>query len=232
MRWTTDRVARLAALLLLITACTTGPSASATATFSPTPAPSAPPSLASSAEPSAIGELEPGRPYDATEILTAMRTSPRPGGVPAELQTDAIAAAIADAIWTVDGEAWDTILIGASCGETCAVEVAGARGGAAGDDLWTFTVDTSDGSVRTDSVELRALPEELVEQLDLMARALLDETDLEGMRLTAATWEPPPDGDRYQLSYRSGGEEGSCGLEVEIDPRQREVVDQRSVGDC
>jgi hypothetical protein len=129
--------------------------------------------------------------------------------------------------------AWDTILVSASCGDpACLVEVAGARDGTDGDDLWTFTADPSDGSVQVDAAELRAIPEEVVEQLDLLARSLLDEADVEGMRLTATTWEPPPDGDRFDLSYRSGGEEGSCGLDVAIEPRQREIVDQRSVGDC
>jgi hypothetical protein len=223
VRWTTDRPAGLLALVLL-TACSQAPSPS------PSPSPSAVPS--SSAAPSSAA-AEPGQPYAAAEILEAMRTSPRPDGVPDELETDAIADAVADAIWTFDGEPWDTILIGGSCGEAeCLLEVSGARDGVDGDDLWTFTVDPAQGAVSLEGTELRAIPPEVVADLDRLARSLLDEADVAGMSLTTAAWEPPPDGDRYRMSYRSGGEEGSCGLDVVLGARQREIVDQRAVGDC
>ncbi|HEX7197446.1 MAG TPA: hypothetical protein VF364_11515, partial [Candidatus Limnocylindria bacterium] len=58
------------------------------------------------ASPKAFDLPEAGRPFDAEAILAAMRDSRRPGGVPDEMQTDAIAAAVADAIWTIDGEPW------------------------------------------------------------------------------------------------------------------------------
>lgn len=162
-----------------------------------------------------------------------MRTSPRPDGVPSELQTDAIAASIADAIWTIDGEPWDAILIGASCGaSSCLIEVAGTREGAAGDDVWTFE-RTSDGdvSVLTDAVQLHAIPESVVADLDRLARSLLV-AEVEGMTLTAATWQPPPDAGEFGLSYRSGGEEGSCGVDLVLDAVRGEIADQVSVGSC
>jgi hypothetical protein len=162
-----------------------------------------------------------------------MRTTPRPDGVPAELQTDAIAAAIAEAIWTVDGEAWDSIVAGGSCGESsCQLEVAGARSGTAGDDVWTFGVVPSTTTVTVESTELRAIPESLVEALDDLVRSLVAAADLEGMLITAATWQPPPAADRYTVAYRSGGEEGSCGLEVVVEPRSEQIVDRRSIGSC
>ncbi len=162
-----------------------------------------------------------------------MRTSPRPDGVPVELQTDAIAGSIADELWTLDGQPWDVILIGASCGDpSCVVEVAGSRDGAAGEDLWTFSVDPASGTVSVAGSVLGAIPEATVRELDMRARALLDRTELEGMSLAAAKWQPPPAAGRFELGYRSGGEEGSCGLDIILDPDAGEVVDQRPVGDC
>jgi hypothetical protein len=225
VRWKTDRLARRTALLLLLTtACSAPPTTTAT----PTPIQ---PSIVPSAEPS-VGP-EPGRPYAAADVLEAMRTSPRPDGVPAELQTDAIAGSIADELWTLDGRQWDVILIGASCGEpSCVVEVAGSRDGAAGEDLWTFGVDRASGAVSIADAVLGAIPEGSIRELDMRARALLDETELEGLSLAAATWQPPPAAGRFELSYRSGGEEGSCGLDVVLDADAGAIVDQRPVGDC
>ena len=190
------------------------------------------PSTSPSAESSGGSAVEAGQPYDAAAILEAMRTSPRPDGVPAELQTDAIAASIADAIWTIDGEPWDAILIGASCGASCLIEVAGTREGAAGDDVWTFE-QTSTGAAEllADGVQLHAIPENVVADLDRRARSLLG-ADVEGMTLTSATWQLPPHADEFALSYRSGGEEGSCGLDLVLDAARGEIADRVLVGSC
>ena len=161
-----------------------------------------------------------------------MASSPRPDGVPEELQTDAIAGAIAEAIWTFDGAPWDAIVIGGSCGGSCLVEVAGTRDGTPGDDVWAFAVVPASEQVAIESAELRAIPDELVEELDELARSLVAPADLEDMRLTAATWHPPPDTDRFTLIYRSGGEEGSCGLDLLIDADAAEILDQSSSGAC
>jgi hypothetical protein len=225
VRWTTDSLARWASLILLTAACS-APSPT-------TPLPTSQSSNTPSVEPSASVALEPGQPYDAAAILEAMRTSPRPDGVPDELQTDAIADAIAQTIWTIDGQPWEAILIDASCGpSSCLIEVAGTREGAAGDDVWTFS-RASDGEAAAvvDAVQLHAIPEHVVADLDRRARSLLG-PDAEGMTITAAAWQPPPDGHRFELSYRSGGEEGSCGLDVVLDTDRGEIADQRSVGSC
>ena len=222
---TTDRVARVGALLLLLTTACTSPSPSSGPADS-----QAPPSTSG---PSDGAAAEPGQPYDAGEILDAMRTSPRPDGVPDEVETDAIAGAIAEAIWTIDGATWDDIVIGGSCAaDACLVEVSGSRAGSSGDDLWAFAVVPSSGAVTVESTELSAIDDETVDDLDALARSLLEPADLEGMRLTAATWQPPPDADRFALSYRSGGEEGSCGLELVVDIEASEIVDERSIGGC
>lgn len=148
-----------------------------------------------------------------------MRTSRRPGGVPDQVETDAIAAAVAEAIWTYDGEPWTTMAIGGSCGAaTCLLEVAGTGSGAAGEDLWVFEVTPSTGAVTVTTAELRSLPDELIGELDeLMRNEILSPANFSPeWALTTVRWLPPPDDGRFVLSYRSGGEEGSCRADFTI----------------
>jgi hypothetical protein len=172
-----------------------------------------------SASESAAADLipEPGRPFDAQAILVAMRESRRPGGVPAELQTDEIAAAVADRVWTFDGEPWRDLVIGGSCGpETCTLEVAGRTEGALGEDLYVFSVTPSTEIVDLVSADLLGVPEDLLDDLDATARAGVEEP-LEGLSLLGVRWLPPPAAGQYVLAYRPGGEEGSCGMDVVLD---------------
>jgi hypothetical protein len=227
VRSPTERPAPLAALILLAAACTAAP------TPSPTPARSDAPASASpvaSGSPGGLALADPGRPYDGPAILEAMRTSPRPDGVPAEVQTDEIAAAIADAIWTFDGEAWQTLSVEGACAATCTVEIAGSRGVEAGEDLWSFLVDPGTERVTVDFTNLRALPDELVAALDGLARRISSDGALDELRITSAAWTPPPDADRYVLSYRSGGEEGSCAAEIVVDARRGALIDETYSG--
>jgi hypothetical protein len=181
---------------------------------------------AASASPSATPDLvpEPGRPFDAADVLVAMRESRRPGGVPAELQTDEIADAVAEQVWTFDGEPWTDLVIGGSCGpETCTLEVAGRPDGALGEDLYVFSVTPSTRTVVLVSADLLGVPENLLDDLDATARAGVDQP-LEGLSLLGVRWLPPPDAGQYALAYRPGGEEGSCGLDVVLDAASETVV--------
>lgn len=238
MRSPTDRFGRIAPLLaaILLAACTQ---------VSPSPEPSEPdetpepslattqPSASEEPSPSPSAAAGPGRPYDAADILEAMRTSPRPDGVPEALQTDAIASAIADEIWTIDGEPWDTFLIGATCGpDTCLVEVVGSRDDAEDDDAWTFGVDPDTGAVSVGATDLRALPSAMVADLDRLARSLVDDAPIGSMVLANVAWLPPAEANRFAMSYRTGGEEGSCGVDVVIDADEPRLVDQQTLGDC
>ena len=160
-----------------------------------------------------------------------MRESRRPGGVPDELETDAIAAAVAEHIYTFDGEPWPEIVAGGSCGpETCTLEVGGTPDGALGEDLYAFSVLPSTDAVELVSADLRGLPADLLEELDLMARRDLDDPG-SVVELQSASWLPPPDDGVFELAYRSGGEEGSCALNVTLDAVSEEVV-SREATDC
>ena len=157
-----------------------------------------------------------------------MRNSPRPDGVPESLQTQAVASAIAATAWTIDGAPWATIVIGASCGTVCSVDLSGTRSGVDGEDVWLLTVNPATSEVHVDSTDLQALPADLVTWLDDAGRSLADLDD--GLKLSAAAWLPPPDQDRFRLSYRSGGEEGSCAVELLIDARAGSLLDRSASG--
>lgn len=214
------RATLVVALTSVLTAC------GATPTM-----PRSPDSFASSAstaratgEPSEDALAAPGRPFDAEAILTAMRDSRRPGGVPDELETDAIASAVAAAIWTYTGRPWTTMAASGSCApETCTLELAGAVPGSQGDDLWIFSVDPTEAAVEVTTAELRALPKELMPSLDTLARFLLAD-QLNGLLLTNARWLPPPDDGLFELAFRGDGEEGSCMIDLTLDVVAEAIV--------
>jgi hypothetical protein len=228
-------------LVLLLTACGTSttseppparsasavPSASATA--QPTPG-----RRSQSAEPTGTGIAlpTPGAPWDGATLLDEMRSSTRPGGVPDEVETMPIADAIADVIRTADGAAWDTMAIGGYCGTaTCTIDIAGAHIGRAGEDLWTLEVDPAAASVEPLVAEVRSLPWDLVDTLDRLARTLDEDGSLGPMILSTARWLPPPaEPGRFVLSYRSGGEEGSCARELLLDAELGEIVEESATG--
>ncbi|HUF07048.1 MAG TPA: hypothetical protein VMP86_06630 [Candidatus Binatia bacterium] len=211
----TRRGARATILALLLASCG-GPS-------SPSPSP---------AETVEVAVPEPGRPFDGAGILAAMRDSRRPGGVAEPLQTAEIAGAVADAIWTVDGEPWTTIAAGGSCGpDECTLEVGGSRAGAAGEDAWTFHVVPAAGEVTVLSAQLGSVPDELVANADRLARGADADGLLDGLILAGHSWQPPPDVALIILAYRAGDEEGSCRRDVSVDVRDGEVAIGEGV-DC
>ena len=122
-------------------------------------------------------------------------------------------------------------MAGGSCGpQACTLELAGSSAGALGDDAWAFEVMPADASVESISAQLMGFPADLLARLDDLARTLVPPADVEGMLLANARWLPPPDDGRFVLAYRSGGEEGSCGLDVTLDVAAGVVVEQAPVG--
>jgi hypothetical protein len=220
----------LALIVMIGTACTTRPPppptiADPTASTEPDE-----PLETTSARPStvAIDLPEPGRPFDAATLLTAMRESRRPGGVPGEIETDVIAMALADAVWTFDGQPWTTMAAAGSCGPTsCTLEIAGTRDGTQGDDLWAFEVRPSTGSVEVVSADLRSLPTGLLVELEELTRSV-DPRITAGLRLTSARWLPPPVSGHFVLSFRTG-DSGSCGVDYTFDAIDAAVVSEAAV---
>ena len=216
----------LAALLLMLVlaACSmpnaSSPGSSLGPTRTATPAPSAP-------EATPSGPM-PARPYAGAAVLQAMRDSRRPGGVPAELQTDEIAAAVANELWTWNGDPWPVLVIGGSCGpSSCSLEVAGTPSNAAGADLYLLSVDPATAAVTVESSDLHGYPAQLNAQLQAIAKDVAPDA-IEGLRFASAQWLPT-DAGQYLVAYRSGGEEGSPGVDLLIDAASRTLLDHHAV---
>ena len=218
------RALAIAALVVALSSC---------AASAPPPSSPGTPPAGTSAPPGELVLPEPGRPLDGTTLLSAMRESRRPGGVPDELETDDVAAAAAAAIWTFDGEPWSSLSVSGSCGpRACTLEISGSSEGAQGDDLWVFEIAPGGATASLVSADVRSLPPDLIVSLDGLARSLLPADRLEGTNLASVRWLPPPDEDgSFVLSYRSGGEEGSCGVDVTMKASAREITSVREL-DC
>lgn len=194
------------------------------ASVSPTASSSASASPSSTPEPSAGATAD--RPYGAADILAAMASSRRPGGIPEQLQTTPIADAIASQVWTYDGTPWPAITTSGSCGpQTCTLDVSGVPDGGAGEDLYTFSIIPADATVELLVADLHGYPAALKTDLDAVARAGVDPDRLAGLALVGARWLAPPRAGQFVLSYRSGGEEGSPALDVTVDLRASRVLE-------
>jgi hypothetical protein len=223
-------------LTLALAACGT-PAPSPTASSAPTSQPGSPPAASASsttatstATSTATPQPAPGRPYHANTILAAMRESRRPGGVPDQLETDAIAGAVARRIWTYDGQPWQTLAIGGACGPvSCSLEVAGTPANAAGADLYSLSVVRGTAEVTLLAADLHGYPAALDAELDRTVRELLPGGRLAGVTLAGAEWLPPPDAGRFRVAYRAGGEEESGGLDLLLDLAARRIVEMRPV---
>jgi hypothetical protein len=235
VRWA-DRAVPLTLMLTCLVACGEAvPSVRGSGLATTTPEPSTAsmraaqsPSQPASATPQIGIDLpSPGSPLNATELLAAMRASTRPGGVPDQLETESLAESLARIILTVDGSPWSTSAIGGSCGNsTCILDVAGSHAGREGEDLWTFEIALRSGAITTLVSDVRSLDAELVASLDELARGRDDQDVLADLVLTTARWLPPPAGlGFFALSYRSGGEEGSCALELVLDAGRGAMVE-------
>jgi hypothetical protein len=223
-------VSRLSAAMaiLALTACGTStptPSSAPSVTAAPSATPATPSATPEPSSSAPIALPEPGRPYDADDLLEAMRDSRRPGGVPAELQDADIAAQMAEQLWTFDGDPWDAVAAGGSCGpSTCTLELSGGTAAAEGEDVWVFTIDPAGGAVEVLSADLHAVPDETAAALDRWARALDPDGLLDGLLYTAVRWLPPPAEDRFRLAYRSGDEEESCSVDLELDAEAGRII--------
>ncbi len=210
---------------LLVVGCAAPPSGSrtevtATAAASPRPAESPPPSALTGA----------GQPYSPTDILAKMASGRPP--IPEALQKLDIAAAISRAIWTYDGRRYGIWGIDATCGpKRCEVSVGGAPSFLPPDtreDSWCFVADlvtrrltpaASDGRH-----ELQGYPTGLDPELDMLARTLVEPSELDGLVYKGAIWWPPPRFGEFTLRYETGLEDGSRRVSVTLNLPQRLLV--------
>lgn len=226
----TRRGALLPLLAIVVAACGAAPPDSprdGTPAATPSGVPSPDPAITPQPSASSAGQV--GRPFVASDILEAMRLSRRPGGVPDELQTEAIAWAIADEIWTLGGAPWTSIVVGGSCGPTeCTLEVSGAPAEAVAEDLWVFTITPASGAVAVASTVLRGMSPSLLDRADGVVRNSPSAPASEAI-LTSGRWLPPPDDGELILSYRTGAEIGACGVDYTVDVDGGTVIDESIV---
>jgi hypothetical protein len=227
------RGAVIAGIVLAVSSCSSPapPSGSAESSGSSVALPSAGASGIIGDPGSPISLRPPGQPFDADDILVAMEDSRRPGGVPEELQTEAVAAAVADVLWTLEGEPWETISAGGSCDAgDCTLELAGSAATAEQEDVWVLAIRPETAEVEVITADLHAVPIGAAEALDRMARGMAAEGALDDLLLTSVRWQPPPDASRFVLAYRSGDEEESCSLDVELDIEAATATEVASSG--
>jgi hypothetical protein len=219
-------------MVLAMAACSNPPSSVTDEPSGPAaPTPSVEPSVVIGDPGSPLSLRPPGRPFDAEDILTAMRDSRRPGGVAEELQTDAIAAAVADTIWTLQGDPWDTISTAGACeGAQCTLELAGSATGDAGEDVWVLAVDPATAEVTVIDADLHGIPLEAADTIDRLARSVEGGDALDGLLLTSVRWHAPPDDQSFALAYRSGDEEQSCSMDVRLDIVSLELTEVSASG--
>jgi len=234
----------LAAVLAAVLAAACGPAdspaASSPATTS-TPASTLVPSVDGSADAIAssrptdapgLALTDPGRPFDADAIRAILDASRRPDPVPAEAYAPAVLAALAEAIWTIDGRPWQTADAGGTCGErTCHLELAGTREGSLADDLWVVEIDRATMAVEVVSTVLGAVPAELGRELDGLARDIVPGSTLGDAVLTGVRWLAPPDAGQFVLGYRTAGGSNGCGIDVTLDAATADLIDL-SARDC
>lgn len=230
---TRKRLLGSAGLVLALAACSSPapPSLSAEPSASEISAPSLSASGIVGDPGSPVSLRPPGQPFEADDILAAMEGSQRPGGVPEALQTDEVATAIADVLWTLEGDPWDMSSAGGTCAaDTCTLELAGSVAGGGGEDLWVLSVNPATAAVEVVTADLHAVPDEAAEALNRLARGSEGGGALDGMLLTSVRWQPPPDANRFVLAYRSGDEEESCSMDVELDIETLMVTEVDSSG--
>ena len=159
----------------------------------------------------------PGRPYTADDVLSAMQSSRRPGGVPDELESPLIASAVAAQLWTFDGQPWVNLSAGGSCGpQRCTLEMSGVPVGASAEDLYILSITTATGDVAIDSAELRGLPASVLDDIGQFVLTHWPDAPIPGPLVTGR-WLPPPEFGVFVLSYRSGGEEQSPAIDARVD---------------
>jgi hypothetical protein len=222
---TRSRVGVIAGMAVVLMACS-GP-----APPSSEPSASAAASVVIGDPGNPISLRPPGKPFDANDILEAMRDSRRPGGVAPELQNEAIAAAVADTIWTLQGDRWDAIATSGACDpDSCTLEVAGSAAGDAGEDVWLLSVDPTTAEVEVVNADLHAIPGPTADAVDLVARAADGGAALDDLLVTSVRWLPPPDDGTFALAYRSGDEEESCSMDVRLDVDSGELTQVAASG--
>jgi hypothetical protein len=165
---------------------------------------------------SAVATVAPtghGRPYTPEQITALLEDwiTSHPVAIAPMLQAPAVVKAIAnvlaDTIYTYDGQPYQRVYFGGSCGEPptlCDLTMTGVP---------PFTADPEVGDgyywevrpqiplVTLTDAGLGGFPREIVDSLDTLARSLDTEGRIGDRTLQSAQWAFPPPDDAFLLSY-------------------------------
>lgn len=161
----------------------------------------------------------PAHPYSAADIQ-GLFVGAGPG-FPAELRTAPTAEALANAIWSFDGQPFRTVWLDGSCESgRCEFSATGLpRFAASVDDVdvYTLVLDQASGIYSEPSrPSLHGFPPQLVDELDTLAKALDVQGRFKDKPLLGVEWQIPPPDDAFVLRYGDGNEE--------LDPTVRVVL--------
>lgn len=180
----------------------------------------APPTSAFSPERTASVSPRHGRPYSAERLLQLLTASQR---VPELLKTDAWASALAERIWSYDGEPYQELVFAANCEDredACDLDVVGVPGFAEdrdNADSYLFTLHPRTSLIEDQAPQsLAGLPRDLTPMLDAAARALVGE-EIGAHTLIGVRWLRPPPDDAYLLHYATDDQEGEDQIYITYD---------------
>jgi hypothetical protein len=170
-----------------------------------------------------------GQPYTAEMI--AVELADVSYNFPPELQTEFIAAALADRIWTYDGRPYREVWFTGSCNEgvriRCDLSLTGlpAFAPTRGDvDTYWFVVHLGSPILGPEAGQaLGGFPPDLVPAIDALARSLDIDGRFKAEALRGIDWALPPPDDAFVLTYGDDNE-GDTTIVVTLDRANRRIL--------
>jgi len=154
-----------------------------------------------------------GRPYDGAAVLALMRAQGLPAIDPALLD-EGVAAAVADNLWTYDGQPYRRLIFEGRCeGAGCALGVTGLptfASDATFADAYRWMIEPGAAALRTEGgwPSLSGYPHELDPELEAEARALAG-GDLDDLQLSSIRWLPDAEDRLFELQFDDGLDQAS-----------------------
>ena len=169
-----------------------------------------------------------GRPYTPEMMVAELMDVPY--NFPRELQTDFVAAALADQIWTYDGRPYRELNLVGDCygSPRCDLRVIGLPAFASTrdqSDSHSFSIELPTRVVtRSYSGGLRGYPPELGPEVEALARSLDTAGRYADLPLRRVLWALPPPGDAYLVQFQRGSLEDAIVRCVALDRAQRQIL--------
>jgi hypothetical protein len=171
-------------------------------------------------------------------VFATPPAKPGPTLVATDLLNSAVAAAIADAIWTWDGQSYDRWWIEAYCARTCELVIQGipASDIAGEEDMYHFHQFDPSRPAQTlelgDYPSLGGYPAALDPEIEQLGRALDEGGVLDDLGYFHASWFPPPRSGEFLAFFSDGNEEGGSNAYVWLNLVERRLIKLLPVTCC